>query len=207
MSKKLNRFAEIFSSEAEEHFLQDVDPDISYRTRLADEKQREKYAEKTKGILSESIVAPVVPVLKKYVSRCIPEPYFTEKEFWSISYMNGRKDGVQYIGSISSYSQEVFTVSYDLVYKTHYFSWHVSEEAFPNAYQLPCGEFTDTVIYQKWSDDQVQVVADSVECALKLLDDPAFLKAAKAFNVRSFVSGKNPWKLYHCPQFADLVMP
>ena len=78
---------------------------------------------------------------------------------------------------------------------------------FSSSYSFPCDVYADDRTYKIWGEDQIHLTTDSIQCAMKLLDDPVFLKAAKAFNVRSFVHGRNTWGQFHCFQFADLTMP
>ncbi len=102
------------------------------------------------------------------------------------------------------YQKEVFTAFYDA--EGYGFQWHVSKECLPDSYQLPCGERGD-YIYKKFAYDQIQIIANSIDEAMLLLDDETFLKAAKFFNVRCFHCGSHLWVSSHCFQLADLVMP
>ena len=65
MAKRTNEFSEFFSGDKEKAFLLKTAPEITYRKRREDEGQRQKFAKKTSDILSNELIQPVIPVLKK----------------------------------------------------------------------------------------------------------------------------------------------
>lgn len=183
-------------------------PAIRYDTRCKkDEELITKYQEKTKNIRDIAEIQAIVPILKTYIAKCIPEPYVTEKDYWSLSFLVQKSKDVILLCRVNIGNQEVFTCHYDRTDNIHFFDWHVRRsilEAYLDGF--PKDIWYDDHHYPSGGSDQCNIGCDGFKNVDYLFNHHYFLKAAKVFNIELMDKGKNRYSWSHCYQFADLVM-
>ncbi len=207
---------ELISRETQDAWLANNDTPITFiRKRVVDDDLRQKYESKYRKVTeNREFIKYCIPVLKKYVSKCIIEPYLTELTYWGSSAVNSCRNKCIVFTRINVRFQEVFTLGYHYLKKIPVYSWHVALSPFMdketdqyNFEPIPKTIYLGEDFYPSGGEDQFLVEAYSLDDALDLLDNPVFLTAAKSFNLACLRKGAQPYAKYHCSQIADLILP
>ena len=155
-----------------------------------------------------------IPVLKKYISKCIIEPYLTELTYWGSSCVNVKRDYTLTFTRIDVRFQEVFTLCYNYLENFPIYNWHIALSPFKNNENnqydftvIPNSIYLDDHFYPSGGKDQFMVEAYSLDDAFDLLDNSTFLTAVKKFNLACLRKGAQPYAKYHCSQIADIILP
>lgn len=204
----------IISAEKQMAWLESPLSPIESFSRVQDEILRSKTIQRCEELLKDKNFKDyVLPVMRQYVRKCIPEPYLTELTFWGCSCLPPYNNSyIKIYSRINVRFQEVFTAFFDKKIKSECFSFHVcksylGEQAINKLYDeistFDCGDH----IYETGGYDQIWVGVASMEDALLLLQDKNFLMAAKKFNLARFKVGAQPWASYHSPALADYLLP
>ena len=132
--------------------------------------------------------------------------------FWCCSCLPGGENRVPVYSRINVSWQEVLTV-YENAGLC--FSWHVAlsplEQAFGQGLEtlqrkLPFVQ-VEKHYYESGGTDQIALSTRGVRDALRLLDNDAFVQAARTFNLRLMRKGACTFSRYHCMDLADQLMP
>ena len=185
-------------------WINDDEPTIQYHDRIKDDdNQREKYSKRTQSIEKIEILQQVVPILKAYISKCIPEPYITERYYWSLSF----KPYKTLLFRLNMRNQEVFSCYCDSE-KIDCFTWHLRRSIIsPYLNNITTDLYYTDHFYDSGGSDQMEIQTNSIKSATDLLNYHYFLKAVKDFNISLMDRGIHLWTSSHCFQLADLVMP
>ncbi len=186
--------------------------------RQEDLSLRVKYKRKFAELMEDKVfINTALPVMQKYVSRCLLDPCTTEISFWGCSCL---PDGhiatadMEIYSRINIYWQEVFTVGSDLRRGLPFFSWHLEKssisdftlsELIEKFGKFETLEFNDHY-YKTGGSDQFNAYCENAEEALDLLDNVAFVNAIKRFNLRLMRKGSLNFGQYHCMDLADLLI-
>lgn len=198
----------------QELWLRDPHSPIEHFSRVEDEILRSKTAKKCKNQLlkDDNFMKHVLPVMREYVRKCIPEPYLTELTYWGCSCLPPYNRRTKLYSRINVRFQEVFTTFFDYEYESNNFSFHVCKSVFDDQVieqlydDFPTLEFFDH-IYESGGSNQINIGVSDFEDAFNLLQNENFLLAAKKFNLARFRTGAQPWAQYHCPVLADHLLP
>lgn len=207
-----SKFDDIIPKINQDLWLKSANPPITIFKRNGFDINRNKYVKRLDRILNDkNFCENILYIMRKYIRKCIPEPYITEARCWSCSclpYMN--KTTILY-SRINLRYQEVFTLLNDLEYKENGYSFHLMRSLFCDE---KLEELSDKFgieyydhFYKTGGDDQFTIYALNDESALGLLDDETVLQSIKQFNINRMRSGANPYANFHCPELADLILP
>lgn len=205
----------IFDIADQEAWLVNNNPIFACRRRSEPDGLRGKYTKRFNKISGDSFFLDnLLPVLQKYVRKCIPEPYLTEVSFWGCTCLPSGKDKDGFVYSrINLYWNEVLTVGRDSD-EVPFFSWHLSESPFNSLSEKDIDQrfsklstmATNDHYYKSGGMDQFNITLYSKDEALSILDDVIFLNAAKSFNLRNMRRGAHVYARYHCMDLADLLL-
>lgn len=203
----------------QEAWLSQEHPVPAHIERAENNTLREKYSRRFRKLKDDAFfLERILPVLKKYVALCIPEPYRTEINFWGCSCLpNSHADEKHFevYSRIDLFWQEVFTVGQSLDTKQPTFSWHLSKTKilglsksdFNSRYSHITTLKADAHFYPKGGEDQFNIEVFSTGEALELLDDQLFVESVKEFNLRNMRRGSHIYAANHCMDLADILMP
>lgn len=184
-------------------------------TRISDEILGLRYAEKNKKLRSDQFfMTKILPVFRKYMQYCVPEPFKTEISFWGCSCLpNFQNRKTKIYSRLNIYWQEVFTLGRDKIENCPVFSFHcTASDIMDNPRKL--AEWKDKFKTFNVSDhyyipgglDQCNPHLSSTEETLQILDDPLFISAIKKFNLRNMRKGAEVYSRYHCIDLAALIL-
>lgn len=188
---------------------------LKYTQRIENSLQRYKYARRFSKLMEDKwVVDEVLPVFKKYVQTCIPEPFLTELSYWGCSCLpGGGERGYKVLSRVNIYWQEVFTVAIKQKIDEFLFSWHIARSVFDGTYSKIYKKYAhvrtlwcDDHFYRTGGTDQFNVTVLSNADALSLLDDNTFVQACKTFNLRNMRKGCLTYASSHCMDLADLLL-
>ena len=195
-------FDAVMDRQAQLDWLDDaeaVPQHLSYcRNRPSFDRLRRKYADR----FAELAAAPYfedhfLPVMRKYVQKCIPEPFLSEMSFWNCSCLPPYDRNTRIYSRINLRSCEVFTFAYSCREREICCSFHISRSPFPDltasAFRkfmklFPSLERSDH-FYPSAGSDQWNLCFGRFEDVMKALDHPLFLKAVKTFNLGQMRKG------------------
>jgi hypothetical protein len=130
--------------------------------------------------------------------------------FWSVTCLAAKNhDGQRLLMRLNIFWQEVMTVGLDTVTGTLWYTFHVRQSVLKQAgFKVPTFARLRDHRYDPGGQDQVQVIADDDHAgdALRLLADPAFVAAAKDFNLNLMRKGPNNFARFHCFALADRML-
>lgn len=205
----------LFDIADQEAWLITENPFFSCRQRSEPDGLRGKYTKKFSKVSEDSFFMDnLLPVLQKYVRKCIPEPYLTEVSFWGCTCLPSGKDKDGFVYSrINIYWNEVLTVGRDSD-EAPFFSWHLAESPFNSLSEEEINQryskFSTMIVndhyYKSGGRDQFNIFLHNKDEALSILDDTIFLSAAKSFNLRNMRRGAHVYARYHCMNLADLLL-
>jgi len=206
---------DIFSLSDQQQWLMTSELTLNYKMRLVDNTTRSKYSRCFFELKRDLFfVESVLPVMKKYVERCIPEPYLTELSFWCCTCLpnsHANEDILEVYSRINLYWQEVFTVGKHLDTKTPHFAWHLKRSGLDACISDFCKRYDclwdGERNYISGGQDQINLTLSDTEEALDVLDDTRFVQAIKEFNLRNMRKGTNNWAVNHCMDLSDLLLP
>lgn len=208
----------IYPREEQDQWLNSVSTSPNYMIRTPEKSLRDRYTRRFHELSKDKFFFDsILPVMKKYVSLCIPEPFLTEISFWGCSCLPGGHSNPQDIeiySRINIYWQEVFTVGKILKTKEPIFSWHLSKkELFSLSKQEIKSRFGHIASlvgaddhYKTGGQDQFNLEVFSTEDAMKLLDDKMIIDSMKLFNWRNMRKGASNNADSHCMDLADLLL-
>lgn len=204
----------IFPVHKQKVWLDNPQSPLECFARVEDDVLRSKTAKRCeeKLLKDEIFMQRVLPVMREYVRKCIPEPYLTELTFWGCSCLPPYNKHIKIYSRINVRFQEVFTASFDYQIKSNNFSFHLcksclNDKILDQLYSsLPTFGF-GYHIYETGGHDQMWIGVGSPADAMHLLENSSFLMAAKKFNLARFRTGAQPWANYHCPTLADNLLP
>lgn len=175
--------------------------------RVEDKKLRRKTAKRAeKMILDQKFSEYILPVMKKYIRRCIIEPYLTELTYWGCSCLNTMSKNAILYSRINLRFQEVFTTGFDIKERAPFYIWHVAKSPFGDGFDIGNGRIGfDNHYYPTGGKDQFTIYAEKFDDAMDLLDNETFLYAAKLFNLSCMRKGAQPYAKTHCPTLADYL--
>lgn len=205
---------DILSLEEQSGWLCANESVVNYKTRLVDATMRSKYARSFLKLKNNAFfMDSILPVMKKYVRRCIPEPCLTELSFWCCTCLPSGHANANVFEVYSRFNihwQEVFTVGKHLDTKEPHFSWHLKRsDLWPvilnyKQYSTSCWS---EHYYRSGGRDQFKFQIFNTDEALAILDDCMFVQAIKEFNIRNMRKGTNNWAINHCMDLADFLLP
>jgi hypothetical protein len=181
-------------------------------TRPVDPEQRRRYQRRYTEFRRMSAADEAIHLLRVYAQKCIPVLRSSEMSFWCCSCLPGGENRVPVYSRINVSWQEVLTV-YENAGLC--FSWHVAlsplEQAFGQGLEtlqrkLPFVQ-VEKHYYESGGTDQIALSTRGVRDALRLLDNDAFVQAARTFNLRLMRKGACTFSRYHCMDLADQLMP
>jgi hypothetical protein len=202
-------FEAIMPNESQARFLSDVDcqdlggipvayPELMSRTetRFAALKRSEGFANLTK-------------VLGKYLSSCVPSPRKTEVAHWAVSCGTSRESRAgRLVCRVNVGWQEVLTVweeqgQWDVWFQARR---SIIGRTFPELLKfrrrhLGCVFYRNA--YLAGGTDQLRIASAYFDDTMALLDDPAFILAARHLNVTLATKSGCMWSRSHCPQLVD----
>lgn len=108
---------EIIPQYRQKEWLEQDFSEFSSRLRIQDEIQRAKYIKRTEGILDGNKFSLAIPVIKKYIQKCIHKPYLTEMTYWGLSFPFEKHNEFIILTRVNLRFQEVFTVIYNTISK------------------------------------------------------------------------------------------
>lgn len=199
-------------------WLSSITPAVDKSKRQVNNTLREKYSRRFSKLNDNPYFhSHVLPVLQKYVSRCIPEPYRTEISFWGCSCLpdsHPDTENFEVYSRIDLFWQEVFTIGQDLKEKYPVYSWHLKKSKIKNLSDYGRNEeFSEIETYDcddhhypKGGSDQFNVWVNSLDDALAILDIPIFLESIKEFNLYNMRRGAQVYAPNHCMDLADLIL-
>lgn len=207
---------DIFSPDEQTTWLESHSPIIKHRSRAEQETLRKKYSAVFARIMKNTdFTEKSLPVMRKYVECCIPEPFLTEVDFWSVSCLN--RGGLY--SRINIYWQEILRLGEDHVAiflmdselnKCHDFhpqslmSLKFKSPLFPTKLYM---RYPSLIMvsspYAKNGLDQCCLIIEDYEDALKILDEPIIRRAIKAFTLSSMRKGPTVFSRYHSVDLAD----
>ena len=152
----------------------------------------------------------LVAILGRYISQCVPSPRKTEVAYWSLSCSTGRQtDAV--VSRLNVGWQEVLTVWNEEGHWYIYFQVRRSiiGPAFSELLKFRrrhrgCRLYRSS--YSAGGSDQLRIESAYLDDTMKLLDDVAFVLAARHLNVTLASKSGCMWSRSHCPQLADAAM-
>ena len=218
--KPEHEFDLIITPEEQAIWLSEANPVPSYTLTTPHNSLRYKYKACFQKLMADEFFNDkILPVMKKYVALCIPEPYKTQIDYWGCTCFpdgHGDEDKLEVYSRINLYWQEVFSAGQIVVRdKTRpLFTWHLSKKSyslltvnekeakFIKIYSI---KFSDH-FYEKGGEDQFKITVHSTEDALALLDDRLIVNSIKQFNLRNMRRGPQVYARYHCMDLADLIM-
>ena len=171
---------------------------------------RRKYEKKFKRFLSKPYASEAIRFLKNYVLTTIPFPQQSELSFWCTSCLPAYSNPDASIYSrVNIYWQEVFTVFYDI--EGLGFTFHMSKLPLQKYFgskliglvQKYKGIRITDHFYKPGGYDQVNLVADNIKAAERLLCDSVIISSIKDFNLRLMKKGACVFSRYHCFNLAD----
>jgi hypothetical protein len=209
---------ELLHPDRQSEWLEEKIPSVIFKKRIVDKTLRSKYSLRFCDLKRNSFfIEQILPVLKKYVSICIPEPYLTEISFWGSSCLPAHESTttIEIYSRINMYWQEVFTVGKMLEQKLPLFSWHLSKkiiashlgENFKSTFKTYKTIEFDDHYYESGGFDQFAVYIYDTDEAMLLLDNNSIIEAIKNFNLRCMRKGAHIHAPYHCMHLADLILP
>lgn len=217
MPKLLNSDLDILiPNEKQDAWLKNDEIIIENFERVDDEALRERYEKKAELILSDHYFRKYhLPVVKKYVSKCIIEPYLTELTYWGCSCLpytsipKFQKGNTEVLyARMNLRWQEVFGCFgiKDNIAHTWQVAMHPFDENFSQLEKYSDVYVNLDLWYPSGGEDQVRIISENFDSSMALLDDPIFLKAAKIFNLERMRTGAQPYANYHSLTLADAIL-
>ena len=208
---------DVVSEHEQEKWLNDSCHSIDTSKRFVDDILRSKYTRAFNKMIRDSKFENLfLPVLRKYIGKCVIEPYRTEVSFWGCSCLLRYSSKTNTVYSrVNLFWQEVFTLAYLHDDNCPIYSFHVSRSILDKTTDAEVKRrygkfktlFADDHYYQKGGQDQFCVSLYDRDEALKILDDELFVRSAKLFNLRNMKKGAHVYARYHCMDLADLILP
>lgn len=209
---------DILPPNRQSEWLKEKEPTLIFKKRTVDKTLRSKYSRRFYDLKRNTFfIEQILPVLKKYVSTCIPEPYLTEISFWGSSCLPAHESTsvIEIYSRINMYWQEVFTVGKMLEQKLPLFSWHLSKkiltsqlgENFKSTFKTYKTIEFDDHYYESGGFDQFATYIYDTNEAMLFLNNNSVIEAIKNFNLRCMRKGAHIHAPYHCMDLADLILP
>ena len=203
-------FDQVMPSEDRNRWLTDTGYTDMALPRTEDPETRRRFARKYQKFVQHSDAEDAVRILTTYVRQGIPAFPRSEMSFWACSCLPGyHRPDVEIYSRINVYQQEVFTVYSEN--RRLCFSWHLAKSPLEHAFgpslsrmrqMLPSVELDDHT-YEPGGQDQVSLWTQGADVALRLLSDPAVIRAIRLFNLRLMQKGPCMFSRYHCFDLAD----
>jgi hypothetical protein len=178
--------------------------------RTNDAETRRRFGRKYQELLERPHAEEAVRVLRTYAPDGLPALPSSEMSFWACTCLPGYPNyPIETYARINVYQQEVFAVFIDGGQLC--FSWHLAKSPLESAFgpslsqlsrKFPAVEVLDHV-YVPGGPDQIQLWAQGVDAAVRLLRDPAVLRSIRLFNWRLMKKGPCMFSRYHCFALAD----
>ncbi len=180
-------------------------------SRLVDPEQRRRYQRRYEEFSRLPAASEVLQVLQVYAQRCIPVLRSSEMSFWCCSCLPGNNPGRVY-SRINIFWQEVMSVYGGSKVR---FTWQVALSPLEKVFGRRLWKLrlrflsvrTESYRYPSGGADQVRLLVDGTQNALRLLNHDAFLRSARLFNLRLMRKGACTFSRYHCMDLADQLMP
>jgi hypothetical protein len=191
--------------------------DLHYSTRggqrVNNSELRRKYAKRFHRFEQMTYASGVIEVLRKYVRTGIPAIRRGEISFWSCSCLPlYSKPQVRIYSRVNVYWQEVFT-AYTFEDEL-YFSWHLArsplEASFGKSLSRLEKRHPDLLIdehyYESGGKDQIKLVIQGIDAALRIIEDIDIRRAVRLFNSRLMKKGPCVFNRYHYMDLADAII-
>lgn len=203
---------EIMPVARQEEWLANPVPTFEAGKRIEDPVLRYRTEKRCKKLLEdEHFRETFLPVMQRYVRLCIPEPWLTEITWWGCSCLPPYNRGIIIYSRINLRFQEVFTACHIPKSGEDIYSWHIAlspiSDCFRDIYPSPGSIELSSNIYPAGGSDQLCIRAYDEASAMKLLEQPDFILAAKKFNLARMRTGAQPWAKFHAPGLADALLP
>lgn len=182
--------------------------------RINDLAHRKRYIPEFNQFLKHPKNKEVIHLLKKYILECIPYPKRTEFSFWSVSCCpKTNKNTYPRLVCVNIHMMETFVIGYDKTDPDNLWSFIVvSKNEFDRHYK---NKMFFRIIhpnvsihehkYKSASGDSINIET-TVECMSHLLDENAFIDAARNLDLRLMRKGATVmFSRYHCFQLADRI--
>lgn len=200
----MDHLARIISEARQNEWLADPWFQPTVKERNPDSSLRAATAFKLARLRRNPDFDKIILLARKYVNRCLIEPRLTEDVFWRASCLPEAAIAIRFIVR----KQEVFYIGANASYPLYY--WQIKRSAFAdsqldNLLSRYAGLEYDDFAYPSGGEDQFRLIATNFETAYQLLDEPLFLKAAKAFNLERFRTGEPLNPKSHCFALADVL--
>jgi hypothetical protein len=178
--------------------------------RLQDTELRCRRQEQDAAFVERPESDTVLEVLRPYVRRCIPAFVRSEYTYWTLTAPPGEP---RTYCRVNVGWQEVLRV-YEDEDEECWFSFHVARsmlglaeaaaDAWDGQSRFRTAQISDHA-YKPGGSDQVRIIIAAEE-ALALLEDQAFLRAARRMNLCLMRKGSTPSYNFHCFALADRVL-
>lgn len=177
--------------------------------------QQDRFQKQFAKIEAHPLFSSVLPLLKRYISQCLPAPRRTEYSFWSVSCMPSTNAGTWprllcvnagvmelfVAGWVKHKADRMWTfinVAEDVLLQT----WH-SLDAMKERY--PYLEITRRG-YRDAGQHQVSLQVHGADEMMSLLADEIVRKAAGALALRVMRKRATIYAKFHCPQLANSAL-
>ena len=200
----------VVSQETQAEWLRSLHRTTTFKERPDDLALRRRYETRFAQLKNRRQWPLLQPVLQEYAATCLPAPDRTELSFWSITCLAARSfEGQRLLARLNIFWQEVMTVGLDTAMGKLWYTFHVRQSVLQRAgFRVPVFARLHEHRYDPGGQDQVQVIAndDHAGDTLRLLADPAFVAAAKDFNLNLMRKGANNFARFHCFALADHML-
>lgn len=206
----------------QQRFLRDPSYSDADGPRVDDFEMRLKWASRYDRLLTVPEVEQAIAVTRAYVRTCIPAFARTEKLFWNVTGWPGGRWAILRVNANWNINFDVFTDwRGGFVYRWYLWREHLASllDGPLDALEQQATKIWDRQVRRTdhpadWmrspmvagGSDQVVLRVFDTEGALKLLRDPAMVRAARLFALNLARMGKTPFGRYHCFDLADRLV-